>query len=54
MSKIWYRVLCWFGLRRDEITHEELLRRIAEDVTDDDIDRLLPSSLRKRHPKVRS
>jgi len=49
--RVWRWILERLGLRRRTMNSEELLKRIAEDVTDEDIDRLLPPSLRKQQPK---
>lgn len=44
------RFYAWIGYRDKLMTHDELLARIAADVTDLDVDRLLPPSLRKYPP----
>lgn len=40
----------WIGYRGKLMTHDELLERIRADVTDRDVDMLLPPSLRKYEP----
>lgn len=41
------RLAKWLGYRRATMTADELRARIAADTTDEDVDRFLPSSLRR-------
>lgn len=53
MKRLIEKVAAWWDRRRGMMTMEELEKRIAADMTDEDIDRFLPPSLRKHVPVLR-